>query len=188
MTKESPFGKGTNSRLNACVGENGGPYKYLDYAHGYFQAGDALVEKVVQNQTTQSIDIQIDAVIYPLLYLYRQGTELTLKHFVNRDTVKASHDLRTLWEASRTYVEELLTKAYNETDCRISLKSIDSFISKMHELDPTGMVARFPEDHEKNNFLQDYSLINIEPLYHEACEYFNIMNYITQVEEEYYSS
>ena len=182
MSKKSPFGEGKNWKLNACVGNNGGPYNYFDYACGYFQAGDALAERLIQNSGFD-MSMQIDATIYPLLYLYRQGLELILKHFVNIDNVNASHDLTKLWSSCETQVKDLLQNSYNKSDYTSSLKSIESFILKMQELDPSSMVSRFPEDKNKNNFLSDYSIINIEPIYVSARDFFGVMSYLVYSEQ-----
>jgi hypothetical protein len=45
--KESPFGKGTNWNLNACVGTNGGPYGYAAYGNGYFESGNTLAKSII---------------------------------------------------------------------------------------------------------------------------------------------
>ena len=86
--KVSPIGQGRNISLNACVGKNGGPYDFYSYGAGYFKAGHVLAQKLIDaesgkhsnsEQKEQEFFVEnlvIDVVIYPVLYLYRQGTTL----------------------------------------------------------------------------------------------------------------
>lgn len=59
----------SSTDLIACIGTNGGPYDYDDFAIGYFElarnTGNSLAE------TTMPIDV----LFYPLTFTYRQGFE-----------------------------------------------------------------------------------------------------------------
>ncbi|MFM6831472.1 MAG: hypothetical protein ACKOVA_14230 [Novosphingobium sp.] len=42
---ENPlFTNGENHQMNACVGDNGGPYNLFDYGRGFFEGGHAAVK------------------------------------------------------------------------------------------------------------------------------------------------
>lgn len=56
--------------MNACVNWGGG---WTLYAIGYRKAGDALVERVAQDRS------EADALVYPIVFCYRQYLELMLK-------------------------------------------------------------------------------------------------------------
>ena len=43
------FGHGPNTQLNACVGNNGGPYDFSDYGQGFFDGGTKIVEALKRN-------------------------------------------------------------------------------------------------------------------------------------------
>ena len=47
-------------QLNACVGNNGGPYDLYDYAKGYFEATKTLLDNV------QDEGNHIDLIVYPV--------------------------------------------------------------------------------------------------------------------------
>ncbi len=169
--KDSPFGKGKNWNLNACVGTNGGPYNYADYGSGYFQVGNLFAKQLIDAGGYPN-GVPIDVGIYPLLYLYRQGTELMMKHFIfdkaNPPKNSKEHDLKKLWAHSKKEILNLFTSMYGEEELKEPIAKIENFIEKMYELDPRGEVMRFPEDPSGSPFLQDYSIINIEPIYDAA--------------------
>lgn len=169
-SKVSPFGEGGNWQLNACVGSNGGPYNFADYAYGYLALGNSVAEQIIKSDGHWG-DVPIDVGIYPLLYLYRQGMELMLKHFIydrqGVTRINGSHDLEKLWIESKQVLTELLG-SYPDLD--ETLQKIEQFIKKLSELDPNGEVMRFPENLQRKTFLSDYSIINIEPIYESAKE------------------
>src|SRR5689334_8749180 len=68
------FRPGNNSNLNACVGRNGGPYGFIDYAYAYFDAGNALAVSCIDSGFFE------DRAIYPMAYCFRHAVELALKH------------------------------------------------------------------------------------------------------------
>jgi hypothetical protein len=71
------FISGEDWWMNACVNWGGG---WTLYAIGYRNAGDALVERVEQDRG------EADALVYPIVFCYRQYLELMLK-----DTLMEAH-------------------------------------------------------------------------------------------------
>lgn len=172
----SPFGNGSSVDLNACVGTNGGPYDFKDYALGYFQAANALGRELDEKRGLT--ELSIDVVIYPLLYLYRQGIELMLKHYIydRKERLKndREHDLKKLWAQSSIEMKQLLEPVFGKERLLEVMGRIEDFAMKMHTLDPRGEVMRFPEDPYGNLFLQDYWIVNVEPIYLAGQEVENI--------------
>ena len=177
--KISPFGTGSNWNLNACVGTNGGPYNYADYASGYLGVANSTAKRLIESKGLE--DVFLDIAIYPLLYLYRQGLELIMKHFIydrhNPPKNEVEHDLKKLWGKSKIEMEYILEPILGKEKLREALEKLAIFILSMHELDPRGQVMRFPEDPFGNLFLQDYSIINIEPIYTGGKEVEMIFDY-----------
>ena len=68
------FRPGPNASLNACVGDNGGPYDFAAYGDGFFHAGFQIVEAIKQGEWT------IDILVYPAVFNFRHGIELYIKH------------------------------------------------------------------------------------------------------------
>ena len=62
------------SHLNACVGENGNP-TYVQYAIGFSQAANLLIDQVIEDD----IKYPVDDFIYPVCFNMRHSVELRLK-------------------------------------------------------------------------------------------------------------
>lgn len=154
------FTGGRESRLNACVGRNGGPYGLDSYAMGYFKAAQRLAESLVENW------YDIDLVVYPLVFAYRHGLELALKDLVRSlpelwdesASVRYTHRLLDNWATVRSYLER--RKEFDPDGTLIPM--VDKVIKDMVEIDETGEAFRFPEARSGSRFLQDISLINVE--------------------------
>lgn len=79
------------------------------YAAGYKDAADALVEVLVNRKAP------LDSVIYPLVFLYRQGLELELKlilplarHLAGKHVASDyRHGLMPLWQELKLILQEL---------------------------------------------------------------------------------
>jgi hypothetical protein len=69
-TGDKVFTFGDDWWMNACVNWGGG---WTLYAIGYKSAGDVLVERVAANRG------EADALVYPIVFCYRQYLELMLK-------------------------------------------------------------------------------------------------------------
>jgi hypothetical protein len=179
--KKSPFGEDKLWQFNACVGQNGGPYDYLAYSHGYFQAGHLICEELIKNG-----GIGIDTLIYPLLYLYRHALELSLKDFLknNHEKIVAKHELNILWDKIE---KRLYTLASYEKQEK-SLEKLKDVIDKFCAIDPNGEIPRFPEDKKGNLFLQDTGIINIIPIYKQMKEVEEIVEYFSNFGRDEYAN
>ena len=112
------FKNGANPRLNACVGRNGGPYTFYAYSHGYFHAGERLIQSVLRNQ------LSIDLLIYPIVFCFRHGIELAIKDLViilpklwnQTDAIQPTHDLIDNWTLIRGYLSREPFQSDNEHD------------------------------------------------------------------------
>ena len=101
-----------------------------------------------------------------------------MKHFIfdklNAPKNDREHDLKKLWSRCKTEMEGFFGAVYRGKELSEPIEKLESFILKMHELDPRGEVTRFPEDPKGNLFLQEYSVINVEPIYQAANEVLQI--------------
>ncbi len=153
----SLFRPGQNTRLNACVGRNGGPAGFDRYAGGYFEAGKRLVKSLQEDPW------DVDSLIYPLVMVYRHGIETALKHlgkilpFVCDETaeVKLTHTLMDNWKVVRRCMEKL-------GEAPDGLSQIESKLKELLQIDPSGATFRYPEAKNRTPHLQDTSLINAE--------------------------
>ncbi len=153
-------GEPGNFWRNACVGSNGGPYDFHDYARGYMRAGVVLVE----NATTPNNPV--DILVYPIAYCFRHAIELYLKYLSAQlpalwresGTVKQTHKLLDNWAFVKAYL--CRTNQFDNTQ----IAQVDRILSDFVELDPGGEVFRFPKDRSGNMFLQNTTLINVDVL------------------------
>lgn len=96
-------------QMNACVNWGGG---WGLYAIGYKQAGDVLVERVAQDRG------EADALVYPIVFSYRQYLELMLKdvlmearrYYEIDKPFENDHSLLVHWDPLR----ELLSRRWPE--------------------------------------------------------------------------
>lgn len=153
------FRPGPNPELNACVGTNGGPYNFEQYAVGYFIAGRQVAAAAVADQ------LQIDLFVYPLVFLYRHAMELALKHLVTvlpslygeEGKYRATHKLLDNWAVARGYLERRA-----EFGRLASIPAFEAILRDFIELDPNGEAFRFPEERAGVPFLQSTTHINVE--------------------------
>lgn len=156
------FTNGENHQMNACVGDNGGPYELFHYAEGFFEAGHAAVD------AAKAYTAPLDFLIYPAAFSYRHAIELMLKQLVQSlhlvletgDTFVKNHRMSALWDDVMN-----LTAAHGET--LMDPKAVERagvIIGHFNDFDPTGQVFRYPEGIRGNRHLSEHKLINVEVL------------------------
>ena len=99
----------------------------------------------------------LDVVIYPLVFAYRHGIELSLKDLAvqlplvwdEESEVRLTHVLSDNWERIRTYL-----KREQEFDPENTLiDQVDTILKDFLEIDQTGQVFRYPTDRSGLNHL-----------------------------------
>lgn len=117
-----------------------GPDFWCVYADGYKRAAEVLIE------SSKNLNIyEINTIIFPILFLYRQYVELSLKEVIAYGQYLDSkgsmpdkeHDLKKLWLSARNYI----VTYYQSFD---QLSRIERLIYELHDLDPTSQGARYP--------------------------------------------
>lgn len=160
---ENPlFTNGENSNMNACVGDNGGPYDLFDYGRGFFDGGHAIVK------SAQNYEMAVDLAVYPAAFSYRHGIELYLKHLVfafnlileTGATFEKKHKMIELWET----LVDLNDKAQADLIEQEVVDRAGELIGHFDAFDPSGQVFRYPEDIKGNQHLAEHKLINVEVL------------------------
>lgn len=156
------FTNGEKTSMNACVGDNGGPYVLVDYGRGFFRAGNAIVK------SAEDYTDPVDLAVYPAAFSYRHGIELFLKHIVvglnfileTGSTFKKNHGIMQLWNE----VVSLVQKSEREFIEPEAMKTAGDVIGYFDAFDPTGQVFRYPEDIKGNRHLAEFKLINLDVL------------------------
>ena len=122
-----------------------GPDFWCVYADGYKRAAELLIA------STKTI-YETNTIIFPILALYRQYVELSLKEIIaygqylnrNGNIPDNEHDLKKLWLTGKNYITE-----YYPTFAQLS--RIEQLIYEIHDLDPTSQGARYPFVKHKDN-------------------------------------
>jgi hypothetical protein len=156
------FTNGDNMHMNACVGDNGGPYELFDYGKGFFEGGHAIVVAAAGNVAP------VDWLVYPAAFAYRHGIELLLKQLVltlnvileSRDGFRKHHKMMDLWRE----VEALNGKIDTDLISDEMIARASALVGYFDAFDPTGQVFRYPEDIKGNRHLAEHKLINVEVL------------------------
>jgi hypothetical protein len=181
------FRRGSDFRLNACVGTNGGLYDFSDYARGYFLAAENVLASLRQDSAC------VDILVYPLAFLFRHGIELSLKGLARelselagaKTNVKLTHKLSDNWSAVK---QELVKRSSHfDTENRL-IQLVDQVLKDYLEFDPVGEVFRFPEDRGGNLFLQEARIINVEVLggaLKQVADAFDYWFYVVSAQKEY---
>ena len=145
--------------LNACVGKNGGPYSFAHYANGFFESATRLAEQLAENH------LGIDTLVYPIAFNFRHGVELYIKHlntvlprlWSEQVPTEWTHKLNDNWRRVRPY---LCREADFDPDHTL-LPFVDRVIDDLLDIDPTGVVFRYPTAKDGAWYLQGVSLINV---------------------------
>lgn len=159
--QNSLFRGGPNTELNACVGDNGGPYDLLDYGKGFFDGAQEIITAV------RNGSFYVDILVYPICFSFRHGIELYLKAILplirelsgNEERMKKNHDIDVYWAAISAEIIQIDDIA-DKTEVGIASDIIADFV----QIDPTGQVFRYPEDLKGNRHLSELRLINVEVL------------------------
>lgn len=119
-----------------------GPIELGLMAEGYKEASNVLIERLDKRGRD-------DALVYPIIFGYRQYLELRVKaltRLVNRfdeadDEFKRTHDLQRLWSKIRSRLAEEL-----DEENRDAFEAVEDVILEFHEIDPKSDGFRFPSE------------------------------------------
>ena len=160
---------------NACL--NYGQDDWWVYANGYKRAAEVLIEHVKQTRS------DLDSLIYPIVFSYRQYIELGLKQLARNASdlleeefsLKRSHDLDLLWNDARSLLERVEAEFMPESD-PTDWAPHEAIIAEFAKVDPLSMSFRYPEDKKGNKAIPDIIHINVRQLQ-------DLMNTLTELLE-----
>ena len=142
--------------MNACLDPfNENWYPYLN---GYMRGAKVLVEHVRNNR------IDLDSLVFPIVFLYRQYIELQLKCIIGNGRrflgkqggYPKNHKLDELWSEARSILE----KVY-EGDPKEELDEIESQIKQFCDRDAFGDAFRYPTNVKGDKSLPGLMHINV---------------------------
>ena len=156
------FRAGPDFHLNACVGENGGPYDLRAYGQGFFDGGKAIIEAARTRRAP------VDILVYPAAFSFRHGIELYLKHLLGKlitynQKANDHGKNRGIADYFDLVAQELGDTTHLSVD-PVEIGIAKDIINDFNQIDPTGQVFRYPEDLKGNLHLTGINLINVEIL------------------------
>ena len=142
--------------MNACLD----PFheNWYPYVNGYKRGADVLVEHVRNNR------IDLDSLVFPVVFLYRQYIELQLKCIIGNSRklfdqpgeFPKHNKLDQLWREAR----RILEKVY-EGDTKEDLDEIEEHIKQFCDRDAFGDAFRYPTDIKGDKSLLGLMHINV---------------------------
>lgn len=156
--------------LNACVGNNGGPYDFKDYTRGYFFAAEKVALELKNDPIFRS---RVDIIIYPLCYLYRHALELGIKGLIietskivaDGSAPKFNHNLKANWKTLLDLTNDLFKSVTIIDGLEEVMDTITKIVDDISEFDESSQTFRYPTDRGGERHLVDASIINVEILF-----------------------
>ncbi len=153
------FIQGEDWHNNAMLGWTHFPWDI--YAAGYKDAADALVVALAERK------IPLDSVVYPLVFLYRQGLELQLKLILplarrlagKEASADIGHKLMPLWNELRQHLEQLDPREDDK-----ELPAIEDFIRQLDTVDHGSFAFRYPTTTKGEVSLPELRHVNVRHL------------------------
>ncbi|RSL35314.1 hypothetical protein D7Z54_01745 [Salibacterium salarium] len=141
--------------------------QFYGYIKGYKESADTLVEFALNSQRISVLDTYI----FPVLFLYRQFIELSIKSLYLEysdipmedkiQTIKsAGHNLMRMWNG----LKPTLVDASFSEDEKGLINAVESYILQYHSFDKSSFKFRYPIDKESNPLLKDEERIDIANL------------------------
>ncbi|MCK5320929.1 hypothetical protein KAJ61_06105 [Candidatus Parcubacteria bacterium] len=160
------FKGGSDWRLNACVGHNGGLLGFCSMGNGYYRSAELLSKHVV------STGFEMDLLIYPIVFSYRHGIELFLKGFLvkirnaNDDSTNdfLNHHLSAKWKEVKQFIKDNKFDSKDDDENIFLTDIIDDVIDDFSKYDPGSFHFRYHISKSGNVNQEDVKLINIKNL------------------------
>lgn len=149
-----------DSWFNACLSFT--PDQLGLYVSGYKHAAEILNKYVLENRV-----LGYDALVYPIIFLYRQYIELQLKSLIKHGSIVLyspekylkTHDIKQLWKQCRKILEKIWPEDSE------SLDEIEEGIYQLSEIDPSSEAFRYPVNKKGKKHLQGITHINLKNIY-----------------------
>lgn len=190
------FKHGENLNQFGYIGWGNTGTQFFGYYSGYKDAADVLVDKVL----SEGDSFSLDRLIYPIVFLYRQSLELLLKHIfieyadMSRDdtirTIKSvSHNLISIWNK----VKPLLEKVLRDDPAKDKISWLNSVIIEFDEHDRNSFNFRYPITRNGDRIHSEHQYIDYPNLKDEMNNVYDfletiqsMLDYENQLREDEY--
>jgi hypothetical protein len=148
------------------IGWGDASHQFSLYIQGYKTGGDVLLQHAIASKSPEQLDI----LIFPILFMYRQFIELELKWiflvFSDSDRSEkrtfindSSHDLIKLWKKAKNILLENATPIE-----RNDVSIVEDYIKQFHEIDKSSFSFRYPITKDLDQILNTQHRINLSNL------------------------
>jgi len=152
------FATANDWQNNACLNWIPRTGKWDLYATGYKDAADLLASHACVHGRRH------DTLVYPILFLYRQYLELSIKDLIQDarrlldkvEPLRMTHRIDDLWRTCAALLDEI-----SPGDSSGSLENVGRLIGEFSRVDPKSMAFRYPEDQEGRPSLEGLTHINL---------------------------
>jgi len=153
---ETIFQPDNDWQNNACL--RSVTLSLRDYGENYRESADALIDAALNDH------IDIDSVVHPVIFLYRQYLELILKDIIFRtgviqdvnDEYPMSHSFNVLWPRAKSRL-----RTHFGEDAPEQLNYLDSVFEEFTRYDPDSTAFRYPFHKNGNRNLTNLEIINL---------------------------
>lgn len=137
---------------------------FYSYANSYKNAADLIYQHRNDYQAWE-----VDSLVYPMFFLYRQYLELLLKEIIKTgDEIYHTNELQSnfhhrileLWDKS----DEIFKKA-EIINSKVQHNMVRDIIIEFNKIDPKSFSFRYPMDKDQNENLKDLDSIDLRNLY-----------------------
>lgn len=138
---------------------------FYTYAKGYKDAADFIVLGAIDG--SRHFNFQINELVFPIVFLYRQYVELRLKDIIslgNRLNGRRpllppdlqDHEVQKLWKKAKPII-----KSVSSIVAPDDLEAVETIVKAFKKVDPTGMVFRYPVDKKGCFHLPEMTVVNL---------------------------
>ncbi len=136
------------------------------YSEGYISAARELTEGYADRPTNEK-----DTLIFPIVFLYRQYIELTLKDLIREldnklgytrnDKILEQHQLLPLWDAAISQYDSFIQKENITLTFTSAPNKERTIVNQFNQIDGGSFSFRYPTDTKGNETLEDVEYISV---------------------------
>ena len=167
---------------------------FASYLSGYKLAADFLVEKAIEEAKKHHIEV-IDTLIYPIIFIYRQFMELSIKDiYINytplhreesKSIIKESHSLIEAWE----YIKPFAIEVSDEDEDQLKdVDLIEDYIKQFEEVSKISTEYRYPINKENNVILKGDTYLDLNNLKEKMQKFANFFDGLAGAMDHYFNS